>query len=142
MRHPVIPAPARFDGAAGRPPGPDEPSVRVELAGGEELGALAAPLGISPTGDGPADERRSMAIDADQVVVRSVEPVGVAHGLTTLLQLLAATRPPTRPRSRWTGADTASTAHGWSLDFARRPAYVSARSCCPLWEGQIADPVR
>ena len=71
-------------------PGPDEPSVRIELAAGDELGALPAPQGVSPTGDDPADERHSIAIDADQVVVRAAEPAGVARGLTTLTQLLAA----------------------------------------------------
>ena len=43
-----------------------EPSVRIELADGDELGALPAPLGVSPAGDGPADERYSLAIDADR----------------------------------------------------------------------------
>ena len=67
----------------------DEPSVRLELAHGDELGTLPAPLGVSPTGDGPADERHSLAIDAGHVVVRAAEPAGVARGLTTLIQLLA-----------------------------------------------------
>jgi hypothetical protein len=65
-------------------PGPSEPSVRIELATGDELGVLPAPLGVSPTGDGPADERHALAINGDRVVVRAVEPVGVARGLTTL----------------------------------------------------------
>jgi hypothetical protein len=47
-----------------------------------------APAGVSAAG-GPPDERHALAIDADQVVVRAVEPVGVARGLTTLLQLAA-----------------------------------------------------
>ena len=71
-------------------PRPGEPSVRIELATGEELGALPPPLGISPSGDGPPDERHSVAIDADQVIVRAVEPAGAARGLATLIQLLAA----------------------------------------------------
>ena len=75
---------------AGRPV-PDEPSVRIELAAGDEFGALPAPIGISPTGADPADERHSLVIGEDQVVVRAVEPAGVARGLTTLIQLLAAT---------------------------------------------------
>ena len=129
--HPVIPAPVRFDGGAGRfavrpdtriaftapevapiverfcseirrrtglrltpmagHPGPAEPSVRIELAAGDELGVLPAPLGISPSGDGPPDERHSLTVAAGQIVLRAAEPVGVARGLTTLLQLLAAT---------------------------------------------------
>jgi len=69
---------------------PAEPSVKIELAAGDELGALPAPIGISPDGDDPADERHSLAIDGDQVLVRAVAPAGVARGLTTLTQLLAA----------------------------------------------------
>ena len=61
-------------------PAADEPSVRIELANGHEIGALPAPLGVSPTGDLPADERHSLAIDADRVVVRAAEPAGVARG--------------------------------------------------------------
>jgi N-acetyl-beta-hexosaminidase len=70
-----------------------------------------------------ASERYSLVIDADQVVVRAVEPAGVARGLTTLIQLLAA-RPPAiageisvpgarildAPRFAW---------RGLSLDLAR-----------------------
>ena len=131
MSHPVIPAPARFDAAAGpgfalragavvtyADPGvapivgrfcseltrrtglrlaparsnqvPDEPSVTIELAAGDELRGLSAPAGLSPAGDDPSDERYSLAIDAGRVVVRAVEPAGVARGLTTLIQLVAA----------------------------------------------------
>src|SRR5678815_325487 len=72
-------------------PGSNEPSVRIELATGGELGALPAPMGVSPTGDGPPDERHSLTIDQHQVVVRAAELVGVARGLTTLILLLAAT---------------------------------------------------
>jgi hexosaminidase len=137
IRHPVIPAPVRFDSDRGeftfrsgttiahtnadvasiverfclevtRRTGlrvlpmagnseSNEPSVRIELATGGELGALPAPMGVSPTGDGPPDERHSLTIDEHQVVVRAEEPVGVARGLTTLIQLLAAT-PSTKAR--------------------------------------------
>ena len=45
---------------AGRP-GPGEPSVQVELAIGGECAALPAPLGLSPAGGGPADERYSLS---------------------------------------------------------------------------------
>jgi hexosaminidase len=70
-------------------PGPGEPSVRIEPAAGDELGALPAPLGVSPTGDEPPDERYSLAVEAGQVVVRAMAPAGVARGLTTLIQLVA-----------------------------------------------------
>ena len=104
-------------------PDPDEPSVKVELAIGDECAALPAPLGLSPAGGGPADERYSLVIEAGQVVLQAAEPAGVARGLTTLLQL-AATRgrgdgvlwlPGARvldaPRYAW---------RGLSLDLARR----------------------
>jgi hexosaminidase len=100
-----------------------EPAVTIELAAGDDLRALPAPTGLWPDG-GPADERYSLVIDGDQVIVRAVEPVGVARGLTTLVQLLA-TAPPGRageirvpggrildaPRFAW---------RGLSLDVARR----------------------
>jgi hexosaminidase len=151
MSHPVIPAPVRFDGDAGRfafrpgtrivyadpgvapiverfcseitrrtglrlapaagRPGPGQPCVRIELATGHELDALSAPVGISPTGDDLADERYSLVIDADQAVVRAAEPVGAARGLTTLIQLLAATPPGS--------AGELSVPGGWILDAPR-----------------------
>ena len=104
-------------------PGSNEPSVRIDLANGGELEALPAPLGLSPSGDGAPDERHSLTIDQHQVAVRAAEPIGVARGLTTLIQLLAAT-PSTKtgevslpgawildaPRYAW---------RGLSLDVAR-----------------------
>jgi hexosaminidase len=71
--------------------GADGPSVRIEFVAGEDLAALPAPMGISPTDRRPPDERYSLTIDEHQVVVRALEPVGLARGLTTLVQLLAAT---------------------------------------------------
>jgi hexosaminidase len=73
-------------------PGSDEPSVRIELVTGDEFGVLPAPRGISPWGDAAPDERYSLTIAAGQVVLRVAEPVGVARGLTTLIQLVTATR--------------------------------------------------
>jgi hexosaminidase len=66
-----------------------EPSIRVELASGNDLTALATPRGVWPAGSGPADERHSLTIDEDQIVVRAVESAGALRALTTLLQLLA-----------------------------------------------------
>ena len=71
---------------------PDAPSVTIELAAGAEPDGLPAPAGLSPAKVGsPADERYSLLIDVGQVVVRAAEPAGVARGLTTLIQLVAAT---------------------------------------------------
>ncbi len=163
MSHPVIPAPARFDGdgdtfvfrsgttiayttpdvariverfcseitrrtglrlalMAGNS-GSSELSVRIELATGNELGALPVPIGVSPTGDAPLDERHSLAIERDQVVVCAVEPVGVARGLTTLTQLLAPTpsgsaREVSVPAARILDAPRYAW-RGLSLDVAR-----------------------
>ena len=151
MSHPVIPAPARFDGgggqftvrsgtriaytdpevapivgrfcaeirrrtglrvaaAAGRP-GPDEPSVQIVLAACGEAGVLPAPLGVSPAGGDPPDERYSLTVDTGQVVLAAAEPVGVARGLTTLIQLLAA--------APSTGAAEISLPGGQILDAPR-----------------------
>jgi hexosaminidase len=159
MSHPVIPAPARFDGDAGQfavrsgtpvaytaaevapivgrfcaeigrrtglrvaplagRPAPGEPSVRIELASGDEFGGLPAPLGISPAGGRPPDERHSLTAAAGQVVLRAAEPVGVARGLTTLTQLLAAQpSPDARPAARIADAPRYAW-RGLSLDLAR-----------------------
>ena len=104
-------------------PRSNEPSIGVELTTGDELGVLPAPGGISPLGDRLSDERYSLVIDEHRVVVRGMEPVGLARGLTTLIQLLATTPstsanqiavPATRildaPRYAW---------RGLSLDLAR-----------------------
>jgi hexosaminidase len=91
-------------------PGSNEPSVRIEVATGGELGALPAPMGVSPMGDGPPDERHALTIDEHQVVVHAAAPVGVARGLTTLIQLLAATS---------TDASEVSLPGAWILDAPR-----------------------
>jgi hexosaminidase len=115
-------------------PGTSGPSVRVELGTGDDLGVLPAPAGVSAAGGGPADERHALAIDADQVVVRAVEPVGVARGLTTLLQLLAATPSPGNagelalpgarvldaPRYAWRGLSLDLARTFFTLDDVRR----------------------
>jgi hexosaminidase len=112
----------RVAAMAGRP-GSGEPSVRIELAAADECGALPAPLGVPPTGDGPPDERYSLTVETGQVVLRAPEPVGVARGLTTLIQLTATRyggegevsvpggRIVDAPRYAW---------RGLSLDLARR----------------------
>ena len=67
---------------------PDEPSVTIELAAANEPGGLPASAGLSPDGGDPAGERYSLVIEDGQVVLRAAEPVGVARGLTTLIQLM------------------------------------------------------
>src|SRR5690348_13865257 len=113
------PRPAPLAGNAGA----GEPAIRIELVAGDELGVLPAPLGISPAGGGPPDERHSLAIDAGEVVLRAVEPAGVARGLTTLVQLLAAA-PDSRPGEAWLPAGRILDApryawRGLSIDLAR-----------------------
>ena len=112
----------RLAPAAGRP-APDEPAVTIELAAGDDLRTLPAPVGLSPAGDDSADERYSLVIDGDQVVVRAVEPAGVARGLTTLIQLLA-TAPPASGGDIWVPGARILDApryawRGLSLDLAR-----------------------
>jgi hexosaminidase len=102
---------------AGGDPAAGGPVLRIEPAGGDDLAGLPAPLGACPTGGSPPDERYALAIDAEGVVLRAAAPVGVARGLTTLLQLLAtgdgrlpAGRIVDGPRYAW---------RGLSLDTAR-----------------------
>jgi len=106
-----------------RTAGPGEPSVRIEHARGDELGALPTPEGVSPTGDPPPDERHSIAIDAGHVVVRAAEPIGVARGLTTLVQLLSTTSPTHTGEVVLPGAQILDAPRyawrGLSLDVAR-----------------------
>ena len=100
-------------------PAPGEPSVRIELAGSDELGALPAQLGISPAGGRPPDERYSLTAAAGQVLLRAAEPAGVARGLTTLTQLLAtAPSPGTGDGARIADAPRYAW-RGLSLDLAR-----------------------
>ena len=66
-----------------------EPSLVLEIADDEEISGLPGPTGIWPAGDGPDDERHSITITDTRVVVRAAGPIGVARGLTTLLQVLA-----------------------------------------------------
>jgi hexosaminidase len=72
-------------------PESSHPSIRVELTTADELGALPAASGVPPTGDRRCDERHSLVIDEHRIVVRAAKPVGVARGLSTLIQLLATT---------------------------------------------------
>jgi len=109
-------------------PAPDEPCVTIELSAREDLRALPAPTGLSPTADGPADERHALVIDGDQVLVRAAEPAGVARGLTTLLQLAAARAPDGAGAIRVPGARILDAPRyawrGLSFDLAR--AYFTA----------------
>jgi hexosaminidase len=105
-------------------PGPGEPSVTIELGAGGQRGPLPAPIGVSPTGDPPPDERYSLVVDADRVVLRAAEPVGVARALTTLLQLAAAAADGSAGEVLVPGARILDAPRycwrGLSLDLARR----------------------
>ncbi len=106
----------RLKPTAQRLPGPDEPSIRIELSAGDELGET--PQGLSPTGGSPPDERYDLTVTPAQVLVRAAEPVGVAHALTTLTQLLAATPEGTLPAARIEDGPRYAW-RGLSLDLAR-----------------------
>ena len=108
----------RIEPTAGRPrrPGPDEPSIRIELAA--EQRTRDRPRASRPAAVAP-DERYDLTITTGQVLVRAAEPVGVARGLTTLTQLLAATPEATNlPGARITDAPRYAW-RGLSLDLAR-----------------------
>ncbi|HET9970098.1 MAG TPA: family 20 glycosylhydrolase [Streptosporangiaceae bacterium] len=79
------PHPVQEDAAA-------KPFVLIDLIAGADPDGLPASAGLSPAGGDPADERYSLLIDTDRVIVRAAEPAGAARGLTTLIQL-AATAP-------------------------------------------------
>ena len=113
--------------------GSNEPSIRIELTTGDELRALPVPKGVSPMGGRPSDERHSLVIDEHRVVVRAAQPVGVARGLSTLIQLLATTPsaneselsvPATRildaPRYAWRGLSLELARTYFTLDEVRR----------------------
>ena len=113
--------------------GSNEPSIRIELTTGEEIGALPVPRGDSPMGGRPSDERHSLVIDEHRAVVRAAEPVGVARGLTTLIQLVAtaaftgasevalpATRILDAPRYAWRGLSLELARTYFTLDEVRR----------------------
>ena len=76
---------------------PDVSLIRVEVARDTELDELPAADGVSPAALGACDERHVLSINGDgagdRIVVRGVEPVGAARGLTTLVQLLATATP-------------------------------------------------
>jgi hexosaminidase len=107
---------------AGRPV-PDEPSVRDRARGrGRHPGAPRA--GRSLTGRRRPGRRTARAGDRRRsVLVRAVEPAGVARGLTTLIQLLAAAPPAGGGEIRVPGARILDAPRyawrGLSLDVAR-----------------------
>jgi len=102
---------------------PDEPAVRIELGAGNELAALPVPRGISPAGDGPADERYSLSIEGDRVMLRAAGPAGAARGLATFGQILAARPSPGGGEVRMPcGRILDAPGYAWrglSLDVAR-----------------------
>jgi len=116
----VEPAPAACDD-----PAADEPAVRLELGGHPDLDPLPAASGISPVGGAVPDERHALTIEADRITLRGGQVVGVARGLTTLVQMLATAAPGTdgaavlpgcrildAPRFAWRGL-TLDVARAW-----------------------------
>ena len=79
--------------------------------------------GLSPDGGDPAGERYSLVIEDGQVVLRAAEPVGVARGLTTLIQLMATAPSPSANEIRVPAARILDAPRyawrGLSLDVAR-----------------------
>jgi hexosaminidase len=116
---PVMPRPGPL-GPLGpqNPLDPADASIRIGLDLKPELFALPTPLGVSPRGGAPPDERYALTVEPGQVVLRAAAPVGVARGLTTLIQLLAADREPSVPCGRILDAPRYAW-RGLSLDLAR-----------------------
>ena len=65
------------------------PAVRVSLGRHVDLAAIPKPVGVSPSGDVAPDERYSIRIGAEGIVVRAAEATGAARALATLMQLIA-----------------------------------------------------
>src|SRR5262249_8585264 len=63
--------------------------IGVEVGDDSALAALPATMGGSPVANVIPDECHSLTISGSGVRIRAREPVGVARGLTTLVQLLA-----------------------------------------------------
>ncbi|MCC6705016.1 MAG: family 20 glycosylhydrolase [Thermomicrobiales bacterium] len=66
-----------------------EGAIRIAIGERDDLAALPATTGVSPVTGGIPDERYALTIDENGIELLACEPVGVARGLTTLLQLLA-----------------------------------------------------
>jgi hexosaminidase len=122
-------APVHGSGLPAQPSVTIEPVVTLKSAAGREPARLPAsagppaPAGLSPDGGGPADERYSLVIEDGRVVLRAAEPVGVARGLTTLIQLIAAAPSSSTDEIRVPGARILDGPRyawrGLSLDVAR-----------------------
>ena len=109
--------------------GEQAPAIVIDLGGDPDLAGLPAPLGLDPAGP-PRDERYALTVDRSGIRLRAREPVGVARGLTSLLQLIATAprpRPATRHRCRrwtsWTPRDSpgAASPSTWCAGSSRRP---------------------
>ncbi|HYX58835.1 MAG TPA: family 20 glycosylhydrolase, partial [Streptosporangiaceae bacterium] len=102
---------------------PAQPSVTIDPAPVREPAGLPASAGLSPDGGDPADERYSLVIEDSRVVLCAAEPVGVARGLTTLIQLIAAVPSPGTDEIGVPGARILDAPRyawrGLSLDVAR-----------------------
>ena len=102
---------------------PAEPSVTIELAAAREPAGLPMPAGLSPGGGDPPDESYSLVVEDGRVLLRAAEPVGVARGLTTLIQLVAAAPSASADEIRVPGARILDAPRyawrGLSLDVAR-----------------------
>jgi hexosaminidase len=109
-------------------------SIRIELAAAidNDFDALPGPTGVSPAGGEIPDERHSLVIGTEGVVLRSVDAIGSARGLTSLLQLIALTPtvqgaialPAARildvPRFAWRGLTFDLTGTFFTADEIRR----------------------
>jgi len=110
-------------------PAPAGPSVTIELAAAREPAgppapaALPMPAGLSPGGGDPPDESYSLVVENGRVLLLAAEPVGVARGLTTLIQLVAAAPSASADEIRVPGARILDAPRyawrGLSLDVAR-----------------------
>jgi hexosaminidase len=99
------------------------PAIVIDLGDDPDLAGLPAPLGLDPAGPS-RDERYALTVDGSGIRLRAREPVGVARGLTSLLQLIA-----TAPTTATTTAVPLP-----ALDILDAPRFA--------WRGLTVDVVR
>jgi hexosaminidase len=68
-------------------------AIVIDLGDDPDLAGLPPPLGLDPAGTA-RDERYALTVDRAGIRLRASEPVGVARGLASLTQLIAAGGPP------------------------------------------------
>jgi hexosaminidase len=136
---PLRPVQAEAGQGEGASEGPSEgrggPAIVIGLGDDPDLQGLPAPLGLHPTGTA-RDERYVLTIDRAGIRLRALEPVGVARGLTSLLQLIATAA---SAGGAATATPTAAAPAGGAVPLAALRILDGPRFA---WRGLTVDVVR